>query len=145
MAGKTDVFSNDLLKLIFHGTPIANIADNASASPLASLYISLHTADPTDTPASGQTTGETSYTGYSRVALARSSGAWTITGKVANPTANIDFGECTGGVQTVTHFCIGTAQTGAGKILYVGTLSPSILVQSGVIPRIKSTSTVTED
>lgn len=42
MAGKTDVFENDLLKLIFNGTAIANLADNAA--PLNNLYLTLHTA-----------------------------------------------------------------------------------------------------
>ena len=34
MAGKTDVFENDFLKLLFQGTAIANIADNAASAPL---------------------------------------------------------------------------------------------------------------
>lgn len=145
MAGKTDVFSNDLLKLIFHGTPIANIADNAAASPLTNLYIALHTADPTDTPATGQTTGECTYTGYARKTMVRSSAAWSITGKVASPVAAIDFDPCTAGTQTATYFSIGTAATGTGKVLYIGTLTPAILIQNGVIPRITNASTVTEE
>src|SRR5262245_35265390 len=44
--GKANTFDNDLLKLIFNATPIANIADNAATSPLTNLYLSLHTADP---------------------------------------------------------------------------------------------------
>lgn len=38
MAGKTDVFSNDLLKLIFHGVEIPSLAQNNS-SAVASLYL----------------------------------------------------------------------------------------------------------
>jgi hypothetical protein len=45
--GKGATFDNDLLKLIFNATGIANIADNAASSPLTNLYVSLHTADPT--------------------------------------------------------------------------------------------------
>ena len=37
------------------------------------------------------------------------------------------------------------AQTGTGKILYSGALTPTIAVALGVIPRIKTTSTITED
>ena len=33
MSGKTDIFENDFLKLIFHGTAISGIADN-SATPI---------------------------------------------------------------------------------------------------------------
>ena len=35
---KSNTFENDLLSLIFNGTAIANLADNASASPLTKLY-----------------------------------------------------------------------------------------------------------
>ena len=49
MAGKTAYLENAILKLIFNGTAIANIADNASASPATGWWLSLHTADPTDT------------------------------------------------------------------------------------------------
>lgn len=145
MAGKSDAFSNDLLKLIFQGVAITGLADNAASAPLTQYYLSLHTADPTDTPASGQATNEVTYTGYTRVPLNRNSGAWSVSGKVVSPVANIDFGECTAGVQTATHWAVGTSDTGAGKMLYSGTLTPTILIQAGVIPRIKSTSTITED
>ena len=145
MAGKTDVFENDLLKLIFQGTAIANIADNAAASPITNLYMSLHTADPTDAAASGQTTNETTYTSYARVAVARTSGGWTITGNSVSPTANVSFPQCTGGTATITHVGIGTALSGTGKLLYIGALTPSIAVASGVVPQITTASTLTED
>ncbi len=145
MAGKTDVFENDFLKLLFQGTAIANIADNASASPLTNLYLSLHTADPTDAVASGQSTNETTYTGYARVAVARTSGGWTVTGNSVSPVATISFGTCTAGTATITHVGIGTASSGTGKMLMTGALSPSISVASGVVPQITTASTITED
>ncbi len=143
-AGKGDTFENDLLKLIFNGTAIANVADNAASAPLTNLYVGLHTADPTD--AGNQTSSETSYTGYARVAVARTSGGWTVSGNSVSPVANIDFGECTASCTgTITHWSIGTASSGTGKLLYIGTISPNITLGTGVIPRVKSTSTVTED
>lgn len=145
MAGKTDVFENDILKLIFWGTAIANIADNAATSPITNLYISLHTADPTDAAASGQSTSETTYTGYARVALARSNAAWSITGNTVTPVANIDFGTCTAGSATISHIGIGTAASGTGKLLYAGAVTPGIAVVSGVIPRLTTATTITED
>lgn len=140
---KGDTFENDLLKLIFNGTAIANIADNAGTSPLTSLYVSLHTADPGET--GSQTTSETAYTGYARVAVARTSGGFTVTGNSVSPAANIDFGACTAGTATITHFAIGTATSGTGKLLYSGTVSPNISVSSGVTPRLTTASTITED
>jgi hypothetical protein len=143
-AGKSDTFENDALKLIFNATAIANIADNAASAPLTSLYVTLHTADPTD--AGTQTSSETGYTGYARVAIARTSGGWTVTGNSVSPVANVDFGECTASCSgTITNWCVGTASSGTGKNLYCGTISPSISLATGVIPRVKSTSTITED
>lgn len=141
---KGNTFENDLLKLIFNGTAIANIADNAASSPLANLYVSLHTSDPGE--AGDQTTSEISYTGYARVPVARTSGGWTVSANSVSPNANIDFGAMTAGTGgTVTHFAIGTAASGAGKLLYSGTVSPTIAVANGVTPRLLSTSAITED
>lgn len=144
IASKGDTFENDLLKLIFNATAIANMADNAASSPLTNLYVSMHTADPGDS--GNQTTSEAAYTGYARVAVARTTGGWTVTGNSVSPVANIDFGECTASCTgTLTYWMVGTASTGTGKILYKGAISPAIALSTGVIPRIKTTSTVTED
>lgn len=140
---KGDTFENDWLKLIFQGTAIANIADNAAASPLTSLYVSLHTADPGE--AGSQTTNETTYTSYARVAVARTAGGWTVTGNSVSPVATINFPACTGGTATITHAGVGTAASGADKLLYKGALSPIIAVSTGVTPQIATTSTITED
>jgi len=145
MAGKTDVFENEFLRLIFNGTAIANIADNAASSPLTNLYMSLHTADPTDAAASGQSTNETTYTGYARVAVARTSGGWTVTGNSVSPVATISFGTCSAGTATITHVGIGTLSSGTGKLLMTGSLSPSISVSTGVVPQITTASVITED
>lgn len=140
---KGDTFENDWLKLIFQATAIANIADNAAASPLTSLYVSLHTADPGE--AGSQTTNETTYTSYARVAVARTAGGWTVTGNSVSPVATINFPACTGGTATITHAGVGTDASGAGKLLYKGALSPNIAVSTGVTPQIATTSTITED
>lgn len=141
---KGNTFENDLLKLIFNGTAIANLADNAGTGPLANLYLSLHTADPGE--AGNQETNETAYTGYARVAVARTTGGWTVTNNSVSPVAEVVFGECTaspGGA--ITHAAVGTAATGTGKILYKGALSPNITMAEGVTPIIRDTSTITED
>ena len=104
---KGNTFENDLLQLIFNAVAIANIADNAAASPLTNLYVSLHTADPGE--GGDQTTNEATYTGYGRVAVARTSGGWTVSGNNVTNAAAITFGQCTAGSETLTHFAIGTA------------------------------------
>jgi hypothetical protein len=140
---KSNAFETDLLGLIFNGTAIANLAINATSSPLTNLFISLHTADPGE--AGTQSTSETAYTGYARVSVARTAGGWTITGNSVSPVTPIDFPECSGGTSTITHFAVGVAASGASKILYKGTVTPNINVAINVIPRLKTTSTITED
>lgn len=121
---KGNTFENDWLKLIFQATAIANIADNAASSPLTNLYVALHTADPGE--AGDQTTSEATYTGYARVAVARTSGGWAISANAVDNVAAITFGQCTAGSNTITHWSIGVAASAASKILYKGSLGTSV-------------------
>jgi len=130
---KGNTFENDLLLLIFNGTGIANIADNAASSPLTNLQVSLHSSDPGE--AGSQTTNEVAYTSYARVAVARSNVGWTVSGNTVTNAALIQFPQCTGSSVTATHFAIGTAASGAGKILYKGALSASLAISSGIQPQ----------
>lgn len=118
---KASTFRNDTLKLIFNGTAIANIADNAGTSPLTDLQVALHTAFPG--LGGNQTSSEIAYTGYVRIAVARTTGGWTVTGNVVAPVAAIQFGEMTAGAGGVaTHFSVGTAASSTGKLLRIGVL-----------------------
>lgn len=128
-----NTFENDLVKLIFNATAIANIADNAASSPLTNLYTSLHTADPGE--AGDQTTSESAYTSYARVAVARTSGGWTVSNNQASNTAAVSWPAGTGGSGTATHVGIGTASSGAGKLLAKGAMSASLVTGSGVTPQ----------
>lgn len=139
---KSDAFRNDWLKLIFQATAIANIADNAAASPLTDLFTALHTGDP---GAGGtQSTSEIAYTSYARVTTARTSGGWTVTTNSVSPVANLDFPAGTGGSGTATHGSIGVAVSGASKILYSGTVTPNIVCGNGITPRLTTASAITE-
>jgi hypothetical protein len=140
---KGNTFENDLLRLVFNATAIANIADNAATSPLTNLFVSLHTADPGE--AGDQTTNEIAYTSYARATVARTTGGWTVTANSVSPVANIDFAAGTGGTGTATHFGVGTASSGAGKLLYKGTVTPNIVCGNGVTPRLTTATAITED
>jgi hypothetical protein len=143
---KSDAFETALLGLIFTNANIANIGDATGvrgSSAAGDLFFALHTADPGE--AGSQTTSEVAYTGYARVGVARSGAGFTVTGNSVSPVADVTFGECTGGTATATHFSIGTLSSGAGTVLYKGSLTPSIAIATGVTPRIRNTSTVTED
>ena len=139
---KSTTFCNDWLKLVFNATATANLADNAGTSPLANLYVSLHTGDPG--AGGNQSTSETGYTGYARVAVARTSGGWTVSSNSVSPVADITFGACSAGTATITHWAVGTASSGTGKILYSGTVSPSISISVGVTPKLTTSSTISE-
>jgi len=142
----SNTLENELLLLLLNNSNIANVGDATGlrgSTTAGSFYLSLHTASPGETGT--QSTSETSYGGYARVAVARSAAGWTITGSSASPTANIDFAEATSGTATITHVGLGTDLTGTGKLVLYGSLSPTISVTTGVIPRVKTTSTITLD
>jgi hypothetical protein len=144
---KSDVCENSLLLLLFNNTNFANVGDATGlrgSTVAGSFYLSLHTADPGETGTT--TTSEAAYTGYARVGVARSGAGFVVTANSVSPAANVDFGECTaspGGA--LTHFGIATSASGAGTLMYSGTLSPNVTMATGVIPRIKNTSTISED
>lgn len=143
---KSNALETAILGLLFNATAISNIADDAASGALTELYVSLHTSDPGE--GGDQTTNEISYTGYARVAVDRDNTGWTVSGNSVSPVSDVVFGEMSGGSGgTVTHFGIGTASSGSGVLLYSGTVTPNISVTSSpaVTPKIKSTSTITED
>lgn len=140
---KATTFCNDLVALVFNATAIANIADNAASSPFTNLYLSLHTA----TPGIGgsQLTNETAYTNYVRLAVARTSGGWTVSTGAAANAALAQFAQCGASGATITHVAIGTASSGAGKVLYAGALNASLAVANLIQPQFSiGALTVTE-
>ena len=146
MAGKSAATENNILLLIFNGTPWGAYADNDAGAPHTNLDVALHTADPTDSGT--MTSNETAYTNYARQTLARVSGVtgFDVTGSAVSLGADLDFPECgaTPGA-AITHFSIGITGGGATEILYSGTVQPNITMATGVIPRLKTTGTITED
>lgn len=141
---KSNTFETDWLSLTYNATAIANLADNAASAPLTSLYVSLHTANPGE--AGTQLTSEATYTGYVRVAVARTAGGWTVSGNSATNVGLVTFGLCTAGSETMTYFAVGTDASGAGKILYSGALNASLAVSAGITPQFAAGAiTCTED
>jgi hypothetical protein len=130
--GLSTATAGDILKLYLNATAIANVADNAGSGPLTNVYVSLHTADPG--VGGNQSTSEVTYTSYARVPVARTTGGWAVTNNQAVPVAQIQFPAGTGGSGTATYACIGTAASGAGKIVASGAISPSIVTGNGVTP-----------
>jgi len=132
----SNTFANDLAKLVFQGTPIAGLADNAASAPLSALWVALHTADPG--AGGAQSASELAYTEYTRVQVVRSSSGWTVSGNEVSPVAPVEFPmmEAAGAGGTVTHWSVGTLESGAGKILIRGTVTPSLAIEQGDTPRL---------
>lgn len=142
-AGMSDVVENGLLDLFFNATTFDDIAENDSTSPATSLYLSLHSADPTDS--GNQTSSECNYTSYARVATSRNSSDWTVSGNSATLANNEDFPAATGGTCTATHFCVGEAASSTGAIYFCGTISPNLSISDGVTPRLTTSTSITLD
>jgi hypothetical protein len=130
---KSTTAANNLMLLIFNATTWNDIAENDTSSPITNLYISLHTASPGTGGA--QTTNETAYTNYTRVAVARSGSGWTVSGGAAENAALIQFPQCGVTGATITHVAIGTASSGSGLVLYQGALNSSLAVANLIQPQ----------
>jgi len=125
----------ELLTLLFNNTNWANVGDATGvrgSTVAGSFYVSLHTADPGE--AGTQSTSEATYTGYARVAVARSGAGWTVAGNSVSNAAAVTFGLCTAGSSTITYFAIGRDSAGAGEIIVSGATTGSIAVSAGITP-----------
>lgn len=125
---------NGLLLLMFNNTNFASNGDATGlrgSSTAGSYYVSLHTADPGE--AGSQTTSESAYTNYVRVAVARSGAGWTVATNTASNAAAVTFAACGVTGSTITHFGIGTDSAGAGTLLFSGTCS--LVVSAGITPQ----------
>ena len=109
---KSTATCNSILALIFNATAWADLAQNDGSSPATNLYLSLHTADPG--VGNDQTTNETAYTNYVRIAVARTTGGWDVPASGATANAALaQFAQCGVTGATLTHVAIGTASSGA--------------------------------
>ena len=131
----TNACETAILNLYFNNTDHANIGDAGglqNSAAAGSFYVSLHTGDPGE--AGAQNTTEATYTGYARVAVARSGAGWTIANANVSNAAAVTFGACTAGSDTITHFGIGSDSTGAGNLFFKGALTASRAISAGITP-----------
>jgi hypothetical protein len=110
--------ATEYLQLVYNGTAIANVADNAATAPIANLFIAAHSADPG--AAGTQATSELAYTGYARASVARSVAGFTAAAGVLSLVAEASFGACTAGSALMTHWSTGVAVSGAAKVIHRG-------------------------
>ncbi len=124
-----------LLDLLFLNTDFANVGDASglqNSATAGSFYIGLHTSDPGE--AGTQATNEATYSGYARVAVARTGSGFSRSGSTISNVAAVQFGECVSGSETLTHFSIGLESSGSTMILLSGALSASRAISAGITP-----------
>jgi len=140
---KSTAYKNDLLKLIFNADDFANIADDTLTTPATTLTVALHTTDPS-LGDNDQSEGEIGYTGYGRVAVARTDSGWAVVLNSVSPVANIVFGEMMAGVGgSAGFFSVGTGFS--DYMLYSGAIDTPINVVNGIIPTLTTDTAITED
>lgn len=100
------------------------------------LDIHLHTADPGEGGTSA--TNEATYTSYALVTVDRAATDWTVAGGVTTNDNLIQFPQCTGGTNTITHVSI-TPQ-GSTEIIVSGALNASVAVSNGIQPQFAATA-----
>ena len=135
-SGKGNNMSIGLLEMVFQAVQsadMANILENSSTSPITNLYVSLHNSSG---PGAGgsQSTNETAYTNYLRVAVARTTGGWSISSETISNVGAVTFATCGASGDTLTYVGIGTASSGAGILLWFGALSSNLAVSNGITP-----------
>lgn len=127
MSGQfTNTYKKSAIKYLLDGSdPLTGVT---------TFYLSLHTADPITSGAGSQDTSETTYTGYARVSILRNISDWDdLTAGVENAVKRT-FGTNTAGTPTLTHFGIGLSSTGAGTLLFSGTITPNVTLAVSDVP-----------
>ncbi len=123
-----------LLNLLFKNQAWANVGDASGLQPSAAagnFYVRLHSADPGDTGTGD--TSEIAYTGYAPVAVARGAG-FNVSGAVVSNADTVQFGECTAGTATVTHFSVCDGNGAGAAIVYRGALGAARNISAGITP-----------
>ena len=123
-----------LLNLLFKNQAWANIGDASGLQPSATagnFYVRLHSADPGETGTGD--TSEISYTGYAPVAVTRGAG-FNVSGAVVSNAGTVQFGECTAGTATVTHFSVCVGNDAGAAIVYRGALGATRNISAGITP-----------
>ena len=132
---KGNTTENDILLKVFQATEL-------SWDGNTNLYVALHTADPGE--AGNQQTSEATYTSYARVTVARDATGWDVVGNQASNDGLVQFPQCTGGSNTITH--VSVTPNASTQILYSGALGSSLSVSNGIQPQFAiGALAVTED
>lgn len=136
----SNTFENSFLKLLFQNIAIAGIGNAGgllAAAAAGNLYIRLCTsASVTDDANIGT---ECAYTGYvaKGIAAVRSAEGWTVTDNEVVNAAELTFGACTAGAETIRYVEVWKNNTGdaeADRIAWVQ-LTADLAISAGITPK----------
>lgn len=135
-SGLGDIMEAGMILLLFNNTNFANIGDATGlrgSTVAGSFYVGLHTAALTDV--STQVSSQAAYGGYTRVGIARSGAGWSCVANSASNVAAATFPTASSGSESESYFSVGMQSgTGAGDILYWGSLNTPLAVSVGITP-----------
>ena len=139
MAGnKSATFRNAILQLIYNNVTIAGIGDAGGILKSVAdgnLYFRLFTTALNDKDTVGT---EASYTGYTKVTVARTVAGFTVAADNVTNAALLSFGECTAAPETLRYwglFTDATLKTEAYRLNW-GQLPTDISVVVGLNPTV---------
>ena len=136
MAGSLrDGAETKLLQLLFNNTTWADFSANGDdlvgTTAAGTFEVALYTVAPADNAAGT----ECDYTGYAKVAVARTAGGWTVSGNNVSNAAAINFPACTGGdADTAVAFAILTPD---GEMIIWGDITAPVgglVISTGITP-----------
>lgn len=114
---------------------------NIAYSPVATVYLVLSTADPTDAATGASCNEVPDANAYQRTAIAFGAAA----SRTITQSGDVTFPQASGAWGTVTHWCIADNQThGAGNILAHGAFDVSKSIINGNTPKVATTEVYVE-
>jgi len=129
---KSTSICNNFLALLYNATTWANVATNATSSPITDIYLALSTV--TGAPADTMSTNEATYTNYVRKTVVRSTLGWTApSGASTSNAASVDFAQCGVTGNTIVAAKTGKA-VGASEVFHYGDLNAPITVSNLIRP-----------
>lgn len=117
---KANSWESDLLKHYFQNADVTNLGDATGirgSTVAGSVFLSLHETYPGE--AGSQTTGETAYTNYARVGVARNSTQWPTANPILNANAQSFPASGSAGPNNIYFVGIGRSVSGAGTLDYI--------------------------
>lgn len=135
---KSNTTERDTLKSLLQGIDPSWRTD-------LNLYVSLHTVDPGET--GDQSSNEADYDGYARAVIPKASG-WTYSAGSSTFTnaSLLQFPQCSGGSNVITHVSIGITSSLSSQIVYSGELNSPLTVSNLIQPQFSAGAlSVSED